>query len=52
MIAPFRHSELGLRASKQCVVAHRVEGRGQFEADENDNLLVVGCGVYIVQDLQ
>jgi len=33
-------------------VAHRVEGRGQVEADENGDLLVVGCGVYTVQDLQ
>jgi len=46
------HSELCLQALEQYVVAHHVEGRGQVEADENIDLLVIGCGVFTVQDLQ
>jgi len=37
---------------EQRVMAHRVEGCRQVQADENGHLLVIGCRVYTVQDFQ
>jgi len=48
----FRHSELEPQAIEKEPVVDGVKGRRQVEADQDSNLLVVGCREDSIQDLQ